>query len=354
MSSIFSGVGAEAVENELEQYFKDALTRSHAISASYERLWLSLYELMKSGGKRFRPKITLLAYDLFGGKEPEKITLIAAAQELLHFSLLIHDDIIDRDYVRHSVPNIAGRYMVFYQKHLTTEQELVHFSHSAALLGGDLMLAGAYQLIAKSAVSDSQKSIAQDLLSQGLFDVAGGELLDTETSFLPYTPGDALNIALYKTSGYSFITPLLTGAKLAHITPSQEDHLRAYAEAIGVAYQLVDDLLGVFGDEDVTGKSVLGDIREGKQTFLIEKAMEGMSTEDKILFNQAFANPHATREAIHQVKELIVTSGGKQKTEDAIASYRTKALDSAAKLGLDEASEEKLIQLARIVIERNA
>lgn len=354
MSAIFSDESTVAIEHELEQYFLVALDSSKKVSPSYERLWNSLYELMKSGGKRFRPKITLLAYELFGGTKTENITPIAAAQELLHFSLLIHDDIIDRDYIRHSVPNIAGRYMVFYQKHLTTEQELVHFSHSAALLGGDLMLAGAYQLVAKSNLPDEQKQIAHDQLSKGLFDVAGGELLDTETSFLPYTPGDALNIALYKTAGYSFVTPLLTGAKLAHIMPGQEEYLTEYAEAIGIAYQLVDDLLGVFGDEDVTGKSVLGDIREGKQTFLIEKSMEGMSTEDKILFNQAFANPHATREAVHQVKELLVTTGGKQRTEDAIAFYRKKAHDAVAKLQLDAQSEEKLIELARTVIERDA
>jgi len=354
MSSIFSSKSANAIEKEIEQYFEHALVQSREIGSSYERLWTSLYELMKSGGKRFRPNITMLAYEIFGGVKPEAMIPIAAAQELLHFSLLIHDDIIDRDYVRHGVPNIAGRYTSFYQKHLSNEADLIHFSDSAAMLGGDLMLGGAHELISKSQAAPTQKQMAHALLARGLFDVTGGELLDTELSFLPSMPGDALKIALYKTARYSFVTPLLTGAKLAHIKQEQETHLQDYAEAIGIAYQLVDDLLGVFGDEDITGKSVLGDIREGKQTFLIEKSMEGMSTEDKILFNQAFASHHATREAIHQVKELLIASGGKRKTEETIANYQNRALAAASKLNLDEVSEDKLIQLASIVLDRKA
>lgn len=352
MTSIFPVETSRAIEKELDDYFDISLVAAKEIGPSYERLWTSLYELIKSGGKRFRPNITALSYEIFGGTKPETIVSIAAAQELLHLSLLIHDDIIDRDYVRYGVPNIAGRYKAFYQKHVTHETELAHFSHSAAILAGDLLLAGAHQLITKSGAPLEQKQIAHNLLARSVFDVAGGELLDTEASFLPYTPGDALKIALYKTARYSFVIPLLTGAKLATITKEQETHLQEYAEALGIAYQLVDDLLGVFSDEKTTGKTVLGDIREGKQTFLVEKAMEGMNTDDKILFNLAFGNPHATREAIYQAKQLLATSGGKQKTEEAINNYRTQAFQAAAKLQLDSHREAKLIELVKITTKR--
>lgn len=352
MNPIFSPDTSRTIEKELDDYFHVSIRASKEIGTSYERLWSSLYELIKSGGKRFRPNITMLAYEIFGGTKPELITPIAAAQELLHLSLLIHDDIIDRDYVRYGVPNIAGRYKAFYQKHVTQETELAHFSHSAATLAGDLMLAGAHEIISKSNASPQQKQTALNLLAKSIFDVAGGELLDTEASFLPYTPGDALKVALYKTARYSFVTPLLTGAKLAHITKEQELYLQEYAEALGIAYQLVDDLLGVFGDEKTTGKSILGDIREGKQTFLVEQAMEGMGTDDKILFNLAFGNPNATRESIHQAKQVLITSGGKQKTEEIIADYRAKSLRAAARLQLEPHLENKLIKLAEITTER--
>jgi len=353
MDSTFTGDGSHAIEKELDSYFNRYISASKDISMSYERLWVNLHKLIKSGGKRLRPKITLLAYEIFGGKHPDSVVSIAAAHELLHFSLLIHDDIIDRDYMRYGVPNIAGRYQAFYQKHVTNDTDLVHYSHGAALLAGDLMLAGAHELIAQSPVSAEKKQIAQNLLAQSIFDVAGGELLDTEASFIPYTKGDAEKIALYKTSHYSFVIPLLTGAKLAVITAEQEAHLKDYAEALGIAYQLVDDLLGVFGNEETTGKSVLGDIREGKQTFLIEKAMERMPTEDKILFNLAFGNPFATSELIHQAKELLVSSGGKEITEKEIKKYKAKALLAASELRLPKAAEDKLVHLVKITTDRD-
>jgi geranylgeranyl diphosphate synthase type II len=352
MTTVFSPRVNRAIETEIDTYFKNSINASREISASYQRLWENLYALIKSGGKRFRPNMTMLAYDIFGGKEPHVATPIAAAQEALHLSLLIHDDIIDREHMRYGVPNMSGRYRAFYRKHIPKEYELDHFSLSAAILGGDLMLAAAHELISKSAATPGQKQIAHDLLAKSIFDVAGGELMDTEAGFLPYTPGDALKIALYKTARYSFVIPLLTGAKLAHATKEQQTYLQEYAESLGIAYQLVDDLLGVFGDEKATGKSVLGDIREGKQTLLVERAMEGMNTDDKILFNLAFGNPNATSESISQVKELLASSGGKQKTEDTIALYKNKALKAAAQLGLDSVLKAKLVTLAEITTER--
>lgn len=352
MNSIFSSGISSAIEKELDDYFRSSIAASLEIGGSYERLWNSLYTLIKSGGKRFRPNITMLSYEIFGGTQPADIISIAAAQELLHFSLLIHDDIIDRDYVRYGVPNIAGRYDAFYQKHLVKDTEVLHFSHGAAILGGDLMLAAAHELIIKSPVSLEQKYVAHTLLTKSIFTVAGGELLDMEASFMPYAKGNALKIALYKTAYYSFVIPLLTGAKLASISPKQEQLLTTYAQSLGVAYQLVDDLLGIFGNEKETGKSVLGDIREGKRTFLVEQAIDTLNMEERAIFNLAFGNPTATPESVHQTKELLIKSKGRQKTEDAVAAYKNTALTAVSQLNLEPHHADKLIALADLVTKR--
>ena len=92
----------------LEDYFARGITRAEAVSPYYAQLWQEMFRLVKSGGKRLRPKMTILAYQAFGGQDVNSILPIAAAQELLHVSMLIHDDIIDRDYSRHGVDNVAG------------------------------------------------------------------------------------------------------------------------------------------------------------------------------------------------------------------------------------------------------
>ena len=144
------------LDRTLNDYFERSIHAATAIDPSYRQLWETLYGLIRSGGKRLRPQMTILAYETFGGKDAELIIPIAAAQELLHFSLLIHDDVIDRDYTRYGTQNVAGTYKTIYSRFLTDNTDKVHFAHSAAILAGDLMLSGAHELISASQLSKSQ------------------------------------------------------------------------------------------------------------------------------------------------------------------------------------------------------
>lgn len=178
--------------------------------------------------------------------------------------------------------------------------------------------------------------LSQSYLAQSTFEVAGGELLDTELSFAPYENGDALKVAKYKTASYSFVSPLMTGASLATISDDQKLILHAYASSLGIAYQLVDDLLGVFGSEEQTGKSTSSDILEGKRTYMIEVAMERLSDGDKAMFLTSFGNPQATAAEVETVKQLIEKSGAKQATEQKIHEYADEAARALSELGLTD------------------
>lgn len=296
--------------------------------------------------------MTRLAYDAFDGADTESILRIAAAQELLHFSLLIHDDIIDRDYIRYGVANIAGQHKLTYSQFVASKNDLTHYAHSTAILGGDLMLSAAHQLIASSQLPHDKIAMAQHLLSTGIFEVAGGELLDTELSFMPYKKGDALKVATYKTASYSFVSPLLTGAKLAGAGDEQCEVLREYATELGIAYQLTDDILGVFGNENETGKSAIGDIVEGKRTYLVEMALEAFSDSKKTVFMLAFGNPNATTLEIETAKGLLESSGARRQTEQKIATHLTAALDHLDTLALPEPFEHQFAALAKKVTNR--
>lgn len=342
---IFPAETTHRIEAEIDRYFRDAIRRAVSISPSYEELWQTLYGLMKGGGKRFRPNMTLLAYELFGGSEPEQVLPVAVAQEFLHFSLLVHDDIIDRDEIRYGQPNVIGSYRSHYKTYLPENAEVTHFAQSAAILGGDLMMSAAYELITNSNVTAEKRRQAHRLLSGSIFDVVGGELLDTEASFVPYTNGNALRIAEMKTARYSFVVPLATGAMLADAPEKQRAVLNEFAVALGVAYQLRDDILGVFGDEKQTGKSTVSDIREGKRTLLIEHALHAMNEAQKQQFNAVFGNPEAVAGDYETARRLLDTCGARQKTEADIDTHRQMALNAASKLEVGKEGKAKLALL---------
>lgn len=338
----------------LTTFFEQSIDEARRIGPSYERLWEGLHHLISSGGKRLRPQMTLLSYAAFGGRNPDSILPVAAAQELLHFSLLIHDDIIDRDYTRYGTDNIAGQYKHTYSPFVNDESSLTHYALSAALLGGDLMLSGAHQLIADSQLPSDVIASSQRLLSRGIFEVAGGELLDTELSFMPYQKDDAIIVARYKTAGYSFIAPLLTGAQLAGASESACNTLRECAIALGIAYQLTDDLLGVFGDEQQTGKSITSDIIEGKRTYMAEIALETLSSTEMEMFMEGFGNLNATQSQIEMVRRLFESSGAKQKTEEKIEGYTTTALSCLELLNFSPDHHQGLLDLIEKLTNRDA
>lgn len=340
------------LDQVISEFFEHSINEASRIDASYRQLWETLYALIRSGGKRLRPQMTLMAYEAFGGSTNNDIIRVAAAQELLHFSLLIHDDVIDRDYTRYGTLNVAGRYRELYSKFLPDGPDQLHFAHSAAILAGDLMLSSAHQLINATNLEPHQKSAAQQLLSLSIFEVAGGELLDTELSFVPYTDGDALKIARYKTAGYSFMIPLLTGAKLAGIDDGRAEKLREFAVSLGVAYQLVDDLLGTFGEEETTGKSTTSDIIEGKRTYMVEQALSAMTVLEKDRFESLFGNQSATIDQVEDVKQMLVSTGAKSKTEQTIREYADAAESSLKQLELGENEYQQFAQLIRKVTER--
>lgn len=336
----------------LDDYFEQHIKDASDIDPSYRLLWDTLHTLIRSGGKRLRPKMTVLAYKAFGGNDTARIMPVAAAQELLHFSLLIHDDVIDRDYVRYNTLNIAGRYKEHYSKFLSNDNDKIHFAHSAAILAGDLMLSGAHHLIATSNITLEHKVIAQQLLSRSVFEVAGGELLDTELSFVPYTDGDALKIARYKTAGYSFTTPLLTGGRIAGIDDDKAAVVTDLGLSLGIAFQLVDDLLGTFGEEATTGKSTTSDITEGKRTFMVEHAVNAMTVVEKSRFEKTFGKKDASLDEIEDIKQLFVSTGAKTKTEETIKEYVAKAHAALEQLDLDEESHGEFLELIHKVTER--
>lgn len=336
------------INSLLADFFDHNLVRADAISPYYGNLWREMSRLSAAGGKRLRPRMTLMAYEAFGGTEPRQMLAIAAAQEVLHLGMLIHDDIIDRDYVRYGVDNVAGSYeKALYKRLVEHGDDRLHYSHSAALLAGDLLVSGAYRLMGECDIEPSKILQVQRLLSGSIFEVVGGELIDTEAAFREPGAIGAEVIARYKTASYTFVGPLLTGALLAEVSIEKQAILRRFAEHLGIAFQLRDDVIGVFGDEAKTGKTALGDLREGKRTFMIEQFEECADDDQKKAFFALFGDSALTEAQASELRAILVASGAKDRTEQAIAQYTEAALLALSALELiDPTPLEELVEIS--------
>ena len=336
------------VNQIIQQVIEQQKQRAEVIDVAYGQLWQEVGALIMAGGKRLRPYLNYLAYASFNGKN-EEIFTVAAAQEFLHFALLIHDDIIDRDTIRYGRKNIMGNYEAIYAE---AASDASHFASGAALMAGDLALSQAYTLINQTSFAADKKSEALRYLSASIFEVAGGELLDMEAAF-QRSGADYFKIARYKTASYSFIYPLLTGAVLASAPTTALEHLRHYGRDLGIAYQLSDDLLGLYGDEESIGKPVISDLREGKKTHLFELIQQSSNKADQSYFNRVWGNPEVTMEDVKRVRQIGLDTNAKDRVEKLMRDYAHQALKSLGQLKLSEIESKPFQELADSAVNRS-
>lgn len=206
-------------------------------------LWRRIAEQLRRGGKRLRPRLCLQVHEQYGGLHPN-ILQVAAGWEMLHLGLLMHDDIMDGDYLRHGQPNVMGEY------YLRTGD--VELARNMALLAGDLCVAAAHDLI--QAAGDVQ---VLKLLHQVMDDVVEGQRLDVSHA------ADPFETARLKTASYTFVGPMLSGALLAGVKDGELQKLRQRAEQLGVAYQIENDKADA-ADDAARGRVTTATVRHRK------------------------------------------------------------------------------------------
>lgn len=335
-----------AVSRYLDEYIARLRKDAASIDTRYDTLWRSIERLTTVGGKRIRPYIVAASYEAFSQQPfPDTLLPVASAQEVLHLAMLIHDDVIDRDDIRYGVRNVSGQYVVQYEDVLHDTNERRHFASSAAILAGDALLSQAHIMTSLAPVEGPVMTQLQQIVGDSVFEVIGGELLDTEAAFMPTADNHSLLISRYKTASYTFIGPLKIGALLAGASRQQLHTLEQIGTALGIGYQLRDDILGVFGDSVLTGKSTISDIREAKRTYLIEQFDQLATTDQQRDFKHYFGNAQLTQDELLVAKQLLVDSGARRATEAAIQHYGLQAKQGIDTLSLDKAWSEPLQSL---------
>lgn len=350
---IDTSVAKQLVDEYIKSYFQRRAADATELGPSYVRLWQSTETLVLAGGKRLRPYMLLATYQAYNPEgHLSDIMPAAVAHELIHSAMLIHDDIIDRDSIRYGVKNISGQYDEHYSQFFDDKNELSHMSLSAALLAGDALIADAHMLIRKTNRPTELVDQAEAILNKEIFEVIGGELLDVEVAFLPKGSISLDTIAQYKTASYSFVGPLTTGAMLAQAPEKDINILKELSVIVGIGYQLRDDLIGVFGNPAITGKSNSSDIKEGKRTYLVEKFEQLATPEQSETFLTIFRRAEASNEELEIVRKLLVESGARTAVEQLIEEKRLRALEKIEGLSLPKESKKLYLTLIEQSLKR--
>ncbi len=254
-------------------------------------------------GKFIRGSLLVLSHDIFGGIHRDDALQCAAALELFETSILIHDDVIDRDETRRGMPSIHTQY----------SKNDVHHGYSMAICAADVGLFHVYELL--NSVSHNKTEIISCFTSY-MTRCVYGEMEDVEMSTQNEIPTEDEVLRCYKnkTSTYSFQLPLVAGAVLAYTHGKTIETLESLGENLGLLFQLKDDELGVFGDEKITGKPVGNDIREGKKTLYYVYSVPELRT--------YFGKKKISETQIRDVQRILVESGVKNKVSDMIFLYK--------------------------------
>ncbi|MEZ0447187.1 polyprenyl synthetase family protein [Cellulomonas sp. ICMP 17802] len=294
---------AAVLQGFVESRVRVAADRSDAAA----QLWTDLAGVV--GGKLMRPRLTVAAYLGLGGTDLEVVAPVAAAIEVLHTAMLVHDDLLDHDEVRRGRPNVAGAARARLAGRGLDQRAVADQVLAAGLLAGDLAITSAFSLVARAPADPAVLLRVVGLLAEGIETTVVGELLDVTASLSPPRDVDALAVAELKTAAYSGCLPLVVGGLLAGVDDAQTGRLGGVGSALGVAFQLTDDELGVFGDPQVTGKSVLSDLREGKRTELLRRSYALADEAGCAVLDAHVGRPDLDEAGAAAVRAVMVSSG---------------------------------------------
>lgn len=339
-----------AVEARLHDYFDAGLGRAATYGAHFERLWQVAGDTVL-GGKLVRPMLLLEMWEALCGanddhdstdQHRDTVVDLAVAMELLHYSFLLHDDVIDGDLLRRGRTNLIGALLA----DAATEDDsprALHWAQTGGILMGDLLLAASHQAFARADLPHGQRLRLLDLLAHTIEESVAGEQTDVGLAdqTVPVELATVLSMTSHKTGTYTFEFPLRVAAILADAPDAIGDKLGIIGGHLGLGFQLQDDLLSAFGDQSRHGKDRYSDLREGKQTAIIAHARH---TEAWPLIQAHLGRPGLTEAEAEALSQLLTDCGSRAFVEDLVEEQLGCALTKTV------AADQQLPPAARLVL----
>lgn len=339
----------------LKGWLEEFRERSLELDEGLAEILDLLLEFSGRSGKRLRPYLTYLAYQACGGKDPEEVMPVAAAAEMLHVFALAHDDVMDASDLRRGLPTLhrlAERFHL--ERSLRGSAE--RFGESVGILAGDLGLVISDEMIDSSPISTQSQAELRRVWNAMRQEVILGQYLDIAAASLPEpAPEERIwSIISLKSGKYSVERPLHLGVAAAGASSSFYEVFTGYGIPLGRAFQITDDILGLFGDEAITGKPIDSDIREGKSTLLISRAYHSLSAQDREFLKGIWGNPQASMEEVLKLRELIRQCGALDYCRQQSQNLHARALSVIQSSGLSAVAKESFAALADFIINRPA
>jgi geranylgeranyl diphosphate synthase type I len=363
----------DVVDSRITAFLEARSEEMSHISPDLEHI-LAYANSMLGSGKRFRARFCYWGWraidqevegDPFGGVETledaSPVIALATSLEVFHAAALVHDDIMDNSDTRRGLP-AAHKAFERVHRDRSYSGSTEHFGTSTALLLGDLLLAWSDDLLthALSTVRPEIVAATRSQFSTMRQEVTLGQYLDIHEEAAWHHHGEserlerALRVVIYKSAKYSMEAPLLIGASLAGAKPHQLEDLSSFGLPLGIAFQLRDDVLGVFGDSELTGKPSGDDLREGKRTVLIARAEASMPESAKRVFNELLGDRTLDPDQIDVMQSTLRDTGALDEVEEMIQHYADTAMAALESAQITEGARAELRRLADAVTRRNS
>ena len=331
------------VERTIDAFLSDRLAEVADLDPAAIAVAAEVQRLVRAGGKRLRPAFAYWGHRATGAPHDDGVIAAAAALELLHTFALLHDDVMDRSPDRRGQPT-AHRNLAEAHRREGLAGDGGWFGVGGAVLAGDLAYLWSTQLLAEGPLPSEALDRGRRVFARLCTEVIAGQYLDLRLAAHDGAgqadAGDALarRVALLKSARYTVTRPLQLGAALAGPSADADADaldavLEAYGDAVGLAFQLRDDVLGLFGDPAVTGKGRLDDLREGKRTLLVVRALRLAPDRDGRFLAGALGDPELDETTAERCREIVASSGALASVEALIAARRDEAVMAAQAVG---------------------
>ncbi|WP_018297093.1 polyprenyl synthetase family protein [Corynebacterium lubricantis] len=352
----------EEAQKLLAQFFNEQEEKVAGIGRPVTEAVSYLRDFVLNGGKRVRPLYGWAGFVGAGGlknlngtnEDPQAVLRAVSSLEFIQACALIHDDIIDSSDTRRGNPTVHRAVEAAHQEQQWTGDS-AHFGESTAILVGDLALVWAEDMWRYSGLSHAALDRAAEPWRAMRTEVIGGQLLDISLEASgDESPELANAVNRFKTAAYTIERPLHLGAAIAGASPEVIEAFRGYGTDIGIAFQLRDDLLGVFGDPSETGKPAGDDLREGKRTVLLATALQRADKSDPAAAAQlrAGVGTETNPEKIAELASIIASTGAVESIEEQISTLTVSGLKHLTDAGIEPQVTEDLHKLAIRMTER--
>lgn len=336
------------VEKELRDY-AGTINKTYSLNKLSPVLSNNIKEFICRAGKRIRPILFCIGYRGYAQKIPPRLFRSALSLELLHDFLLVHDDIIDKSSLRRGRPSMHA----LLKDYLGQNKKAKFSGEDLAIVAGDVIYALALDAFLAVKEDPRRKEAALKKFIQAALCTAGGEFIELLLGSKPIekvSREDIYKIYDYKTAHYTFASPLTIGATLAGAKTSQIKKLYSCGMLLGRAFQIKDDIIGIFGEDKETGKSNLTDIKEAKRTLLLWHAFNHADKKDKLTLKRILEGQCVKDSGLIIIREIIAKSGARAFAQDQIKYLSAKALKQIDGLRMDKRYKQALDDFSQKIL----